>query len=420
MIKLSTLLNENNITYQNAFLLWMIYGWPVFKNDFSKVLAYSSYKIWWWSRSDEFLRKSLFTKEYFLSEHKQKIQKFLNNVEDVFINSELKNVWFRISDWQIQEWVSILIDFDKNVPIWVNQENYLYGLIEKWLIWLEEKFKKVFLAWVMDSRGSLDFTAKYFTIDLARKTNPELAKRKLNKFNDIIWAIFNYNPRLTQENSSTKNDQFRLNLDYYMWRFWLFTPYKISYYEFERNVKLQDKEEFLYIDNKFLNKTLESSISVRNIKINELAIKLQEEGLTDKEKEIIVERYRKENFTNDSNDEILYSSSNMKKAAKEKNNYLCEFDENHITFISKSDEKNYVEAHHLIPFAERNKFDISIDVVENIVCLCPNCHRRIHLAIDDDKILLLKPLFEKKIEKMQKVGIDIEYETLLSFYKIKV
>lgn len=419
MIKLSTLLDENDITYQKAFLLWMIYGWPVFKNDFSKVLAYSSYKIWWWSRSNNFFKKTWYTKEYFLSEHKQKIQKFLNNFEDVFINSELKNFWFRTNDWQIQEWVSVLIDFDKNVPNWVNQENYLYWLIEKWLIWLDEKFKKVFLAWVMDSRGSLDFKLQYFTIDLARKTNPELAKRKLNKFNDIIWAIFNYNPRLTQENSSTKNDQFRLNLDYYMWKFWLFTPYKISYYEFERSISLsEDIKNFFSFDSRFLDKTLESTISSRNIKINELAIKLQKQWLSEEDKKIIIENYRKENFTNDTDDEIKYSSQNMKELAKSQSNYKCEFDENHITFIAKSNEKNYIEAHHLIPFAFRNKFELSIDVVENIVCLCPNCHRRIHLATDEEKILLIKPLFEKNYDKLNKVGINVDYSDLLSFYWI--
>ena len=97
---------------------------------------------------------------------------------------------------------------------------------------------------------------------------------------------------------------------------------------------------------------------------------------------------------------------------------MCEYNREHRTFVSKSKQQQYVEAHHLIPFSERKHFDVSIDIIENIVCLCPNCHRKIHLAIDENKIELIKPLLDTKIEKLHKMWIDITEEKLFSFYKI--
>lgn len=39
----------------------------------------------------------------------------------------------------------------------------------------------------------------------------------------------------------------------------------------------------------------------------------------------------------------------------------------------------YLEVHHVKPLAEGGP-----DVVENVVALCPNCHRRCHLSVDRD------------------------------------
>ena len=45
----------------------------------------------------------------------------------------------------------------------------------------------------------------------------------------------------------------------------------------------------------------------------------------------------------------------------------------------------FVEVHHLIPMEKQNDFEDSLDVPENIVALCPNCHRKIHLASKSEK-----------------------------------
>ena len=58
---------------------------------------------------------------------------------------------------------------------------------------------------------------------------------------------------------------------------------------------------------------------------------------------------------------------------------MCELDNSHKTF-QQENSRNYVEGHHAIPMHAQEDFEHSIDVPENIVALCPNCHRKVHLS----------------------------------------
>ena len=269
-MKLSILLDEN-ITIQKAFLLWMIYEWPIFSNDYKNLIAYNSYNPWWGSRSKIALEQSWKTKDEYYLEHIEKLKSFLST-KSVYLNKDIKEKlnWTTKNIWW---WVSILIDNDIEAPKWIDNEIYLYWIIEKWLIDANLFYKNIFLLWAMDARGSLDFTWNFLAIDIAQRDSPEITKRKLNKFNDLIGAIFNYNPRLTQEKSSKKNDQFRLDLEYYIGNYWLFTPFKIDYYKSERPNYIEYKKEgVFFVDNNYKNTLLWIKDKDRNIKINELAI----------------------------------------------------------------------------------------------------------------------------------------------------
>jgi len=95
--------------------------------------------------------------------------------------------------------------------------------------------------------------------------------------------------------------------------------------------------------------------------------------------------------------------------------FHCDLDENHTSFISKNGQP-YMEAHHLIPLACQNNglFEHSLDVIANIVCLCPTCHRKLHHGkeIKQD----LKILYDKRKQKLSASGIDVSFETLLELY----
>ena len=415
----SDLINPDNITIQKSFLLWMIYEWPIFLDNYNKILAYSSYKIWWWSRSQNFMISVNRMPWYYIKAHVNKLESFLWKDYNIVLNTDIKELYTVSNNKSISSGVSVVIDFDLNLPNDINIENYISWKIEKWLIDIDDQYKNRFFIWAMESRWSLDFSLNFFSMDLAQRDFPEIAKRKMYKYNDIIWAVFNYNPRLTQENSNQKNDQFRVNLKYYMWTFWLFTPYKIDYYKFENHIPLSKDDNRLFIDKKYEWIELTSVLTDRNTKINELAIKLKQQWLSEEAKKDIIEKYRFENLIDDDDDEILHSSQNVKEMAKIKEWYICEMNNKHITFSSKSNGKNYVEAHHLIPFSERDNYELSIDVIENIVCLCPNCHREIHLAIDEQKKSLLLPLFNKKVKQLKNIWINIDLETLYKYYKVQ-
>ena len=411
-MKLSSLLKPNNFKKESAFLLGMIYSWPIFSEDYKHILAYSSYRPG--SRSEPSMKHSI--DEYYKI-HIDTLRKLLGEKYVIELNSEFREKYNFTRE--LLDGVSVMIESDIEIPSVLDKELYLYGLIEKWLIDVDDESKNVFLAGVMDARGSLDFTARYISIDIARKNEPEIVKRKFNKYNDIIGAVFNYNPRLTQENSDEKNDQFRLKISYYMGKFGLFTPFKIDYFKAE----IKDNDEglgygFLSINKKYADLKLEVGTSDRNLKINELAIQLKNKELTGSERVQIIDNYRKDNLSDDTDDEILFSSQNVKEFSKRSYNYLCEYDNEHITFNAKTNNRNYVEAHHFIPFSERNRFEVSIDVVENIVCLCPNCHRKIHLAVDDERKSFIEKLFSNRREKLEKIGVNFDLDTLFKIYRI--
>lgn len=90
----------------------------------------------------------------------------------------------------------------------------------------------------------------------------------------------------------------------------------------------------------------------------------------------------------------------------------------HISFPSAKTKKNYVEAHHLIPFSQQPNFTVSLDVEENIAVLCPNCHRMLHHGTQASKTSQLKSIFRSREAALIARGIDISLDQLLKMYKV--
>lgn len=85
--------------------------------------------------------------------------------------------------------------------------------------------------------------------------------------------------------------------------------------------------------------------------------------------------------------------------------YKCEINDKHATFTSMATNMPYMEAHHLIPMKYQEFFAEPLDVVQNIVCLCPTCHRGFHLATVDHKLELIKSVYVKRVE-LHRFSID--------------
>lgn len=100
--------------------------------------------------------------------------------------------------------------------------------------------------------------------------------------------------------------------------------------------------------------------------------------------------------------------------ALKKANYKCEIDESHPSFIRKNSTHNYTEPHHLVPMEFSDNFDVSLDVEENIVSLCSNCHNQLHYGRDIRE--LLNVLFEARKTLLETVGIVVSIEELYDMY----
>lgn len=96
--------------------------------------------------------------------------------------------------------------------------------------------------------------------------------------------------------------------------------------------------------------------------------------------------------------------------------HKCECDPSHQTFTRKNTPIPYMESHHLIPISRFREFKYSLDVEENIVSLCPNCHRLLHHGKMSEKERLLRRLFESRLSGLQKCGIALSFEKLKEYY----
>lgn len=94
--------------------------------------------------------------------------------------------------------------------------------------------------------------------------------------------------------------------------------------------------------------------------------------------------------------------------------YKCEVDANHPFFIRKNSNLPYSEPHHLVPVAYHKMFPFSLDVEENIISLCSNCHNQLHYG--KDIRTLLTDMYEARKDLLHSVGIDVSLQELFKMY----
>lgn len=114
--------------------------------------------------------------------------------------------------------------------------------------------------------------------------------------------------------------------------------------------------------------------------------------------------------------------SSISKQALAVAGYKCAVDGSHITFQTPKGVP-YMEGHHLIPCSYSNsKFfweerGRNIDCIENIVCLCPNCHRKIHFGSSDEKAAIIENLYRKQEKRLSEIGLTISLDELNNLYR---
>lgn len=128
---------------------------------------------------------------------------------------------------------------------------------------------------------------------------------------------------------------------------------------------------------------------------------------------------RKPELKTNGNNKRYKTDPRIAKTAIEASEFICEYGkiikEPHKTFKSKNGNY-YMEGHHLIPMKAQKDYAINIDRPENIISLCPICHRAIHNACNPEKLKILKTLFEIREKKLESVGLKINFEDLYNKY----
>ena len=90
--------------------------------------------------------------------------------------------------------------------------------------------------------------------------------------------------------------------------------------------------------------------------------------------------------------------------AKKRDGFTCQIDKTHKTFVSKG--VNYVEGHHVVPMFQQKNYSFNLDDVENILSLCPTCHREIHSG--DDRSGILRKIHKIQVAFMSTNGITLD------------
>lgn len=94
--------------------------------------------------------------------------------------------------------------------------------------------------------------------------------------------------------------------------------------------------------------------------------------------------------------------------------HQCEIDANHKTFIMRRNDELYLEGHHLIRMEHQDRFEKSLDVYANIIGLCPNCHRQLHLGKYAEIRAIISPIYDRRAERLAKSGLELSRDEFLS------
>lgn len=115
--------------------------------------------------------------------------------------------------------------------------------------------------------------------------------------------------------------------------------------------------------------------------------------------------------------ERISRNNSLREEVLKKSNYTCELCKKTNTFQDK-ESKWYFEAHHVIPYNPTNQklFNVTLDHLSNLVCLCPECHRKVHFSELTEQIKSLEALLNRKplLKKYYRIK---DANQLLSFYK---
>lgn len=108
-------------------------------------------------------------------------------------------------------------------------------------------------------------------------------------------------------------------------------------------------------------------------------------NITDKQAE--EKSNRKVKYNQTINGKRVVTDPSLRKYVLEKENYTCQYNSDHQTFLTAKKKLRYMEVHYLVPLKFQEMFgeDYILDRIDNLVVICPTCHRAIHYGIKKEK-----------------------------------
>lgn len=100
-------------------------------------------------------------------------------------------------------------------------------------------------------------------------------------------------------------------------------------------------------------------------------------------------------------------SPRVKETVLQRENYKCENDSSHKTFID-IEGKTYMEVVPLIPFLAEKQFGEGVFSSDNGVCLCPTCKAKMKYGRLGDREDMIYKLFKKHQEALNDRGIEVK------------
>ena len=276
--------------------------------------------------------------------------------------------------------------------------NKLYAKIvtESWVYDQDlSESKKAFIRGFMELRGSIDTTANYLTQDYYYNSLFEIRKaRVLIDLMSIPYNVINLNFRQLQNQFVTgenkRNTQFRPNLWWYVSNIGILNRYKAEIFYKSRNAQVREIDNnvlYFYEDGHKMrsNNTFENRLSF-------YITKVFDKNLTENE---IISLRNSLGFENENGTSVRnLSLADLVRTIKPEECAGCkdDYDIKDRTYISNRTGRYYFEIHHVISIGD-NK---SLDDENNMVKLCPTCHRLLKRGsgTKENQIELIKKIFK--------------------------
>lgn len=139
----------------------------------------------------------------------------------------------------------------------------------------------------------------------------------------------------------------------------------------------------------------------------------------------IYDIYRKPEKAIDNNGQKRYKTQKkIKDFVLKRAEYLCDCHNLKHFYFESVEKHNYVEAHHIIPMNRQAEYylehGINLDIIDNVIPLCPNCHKKIHLGSRNARLNILSEIFIKHNLTLKKINENLTFQMLASYYNIGI